>query len=90
MAITNASKYDHRILMPEKVKQMFPHMLEDCQLQYARFKLAIAEVLKPQRILEVGVGWGVSACAFYRGNSSAHFIGIDNGEMGVLPTEVLP
>lgn len=82
MDVTNASTYDHRPLMTPEVCERFPHMLEDCQLQYARFKLAITEVLKPRTIFEVGVGWGVSALAFKAGFPDCGYFGIDNGEMG--------
>lgn len=84
------SIYDHRVLMPKFVGEQFPHMLEDCQVKYARFKRAIVEVLRPKTVYEVGVGWGVSANAFYDGDPSIEFFGIDNGEMGIEPHKVLP
>lgn len=80
------SKYDHRTVMPASIGDAFPHMLEDCQLKYARLKLAVAEVLQPRTIYEVGVGWGVSALAFKEGCPSALFYGIDNADMGVDPS----
>jgi predicted O-methyltransferase YrrM len=83
------SCYDHRPLLTEAVKAAFPHMLETNQLDYARFKLAVAKVLKPRTILEIGVGWGVSANAFLVGHPAAELHGIDNGEMGVEPGSVL-
>lgn len=82
------TEYDHRLLMPDKVKQMFPHMLEPEQLQYSRFKFAVAFVLDPDTIYEVGVGWGVSLNAFHAGNPGSAIHGIDSGEMGVDPYEV--
>jgi hypothetical protein len=85
---TDQSTWNHRPFMSEQVKHMFPHMLEDEQLQYARFKLAVAKVLQPRTIYEVGIGWGVSCTAFMAGKPDALFFGIDNGEMGVDPGSV--
>ena len=90
VAACENSTYDHRILMPKFVGEKFPHMLEDCQVRYARFKRAVVAVLKPETVYEVGVGWGVSACAFYDGKPSIEFMGIDNVDMGVEPHKVLP
>lgn len=67
--------------MHPEVSAAFPHMLDSCQLQYARFKYAVAAVLCPRTVYEVGVGWGVSALAFHNGCPSSHFFGIDNGDM---------
>lgn len=89
MQTTNESLYDHRGGIPVHVRSMFPHMMEDNQLQYARFKMAVAEVLKPKNIYEVGTGWGVSAKAFSVGNPDALIHGIDNAEMGVPPMDVM-
>lgn len=79
--IASQSQYDHRQQMPHFIKEKFPHITEDCQLPYARFKFAIAKVLQPKTIYEVGVGWGVSALAFVEGFPQTHFYGIDNMEM---------
>lgn len=89
MTACDTSLFDHRPDVPERVKEMYPHILEDCQLQYSRFKLAVAKVLQPRTILEVGVGWGISANAFFHGCPSAEFIGIDNATDGMHPSEVL-
>lgn len=79
------STYDHKLLMPQSIKDKFPHMIEDNQLIYSRFKYAVAKVLGPTRIYEVGVGWGVAAKAFIEGYPETDFYGIDTGEMGVDP-----
>lgn len=79
------SDYDHRPFMPEMIKEKFPHMMEDNQLQYSRFKRAVAEILQPRTIYEVGTGWGVSARAFLDGAPDAYLYGIDNGEIGYDP-----
>lgn len=76
--------------MPDSVKQAFPHMIEDNQLIYSRFKLAVAQVLKPRTIFETGIGWGVSARAFLVGYPDTQYYGIDSGVMGVPPDVVLP
>lgn len=83
------SDYDHRPFMPRTVREKFPHMMEDSQLDYSRFKLAVSKVLQPKYLLEIGIGWGVSAKAFLEGYPS-QYLGIDNGEMGVPPADVLP
>lgn len=76
--------YDHRDHMPDLVKQRFPHMLENEQLDYSRLKFAVAAVLNPRTIYEVGFGWGVSARAFEAGTGFAtRLYAIDNGEMGM-------
>ncbi|HEY9812557.1 MAG TPA: methyltransferase domain-containing protein [Candidatus Sericytochromatia bacterium] len=44
---------------------------------YYKLKWAIAHVLKPASILEIGVRFGYSAAAFLHGNSAAQYVGID-------------
>ena len=75
-----ASKYDHRPFIHPEIAVAFPQVLEDCQLQYARFKYAVTKALRPKTVYEVGVGWGISALAFHNGCPSSHYFGIDNGE----------
>ena len=86
MSICENSQYDHRNYMPSVIGEKFPHMLEENQVRYARFKLAVAQALQPKTIYEVGVGWGVSALAMMAGCPSAGFYGIDNVDMGVDPS----
>jgi hypothetical protein len=45
---------------------------------YYRMKWAIARVLQPRRILEVGVRFGYSAAAFLNACPDAEYLGIDN------------
>ena len=47
---------------------------------YARFKHAVASVLKPRSICEIGVGGGIAARAFLTASPGATYYGIDNGE----------
>ncbi|WP_414584200.1 methyltransferase domain-containing protein [Scytonema sp. PCC 10023] len=46
-------------------------------VDYYKLKWAIAHVLKPASILEIGVRFGYSAAAFLNGNPAAHYVGID-------------
>ncbi len=85
--VAQKSTYDHRPFMPESVKAAFPHTLDDNQLLYSRTKFAIACVLQPHAIYEVGVGWGVSLRAFEHACPDSHIFAIDSGEMGVDPLQ---
>lgn len=89
MDITNASTYDHRPFMDNRIAVEFPHMLWDDNLQYARFAAALAEVLKPATIYEVGIGYGITAKAFLAGYPDTKYFGIDNMCMGVHPDVAL-
>jgi SAM-dependent methyltransferase len=59
-------------------------------VSYYRLKFAIAKVLKPRSILEIGVRFGYSARTFLEASPSAMFLGIDldsdqfGGEHGAL------
>lgn len=90
MRIAHASKYDHRTWMAAEVGLKFPHMMLENQLLYARFKLAVAMVLKPTTVYEVGVGWGVAANAFIQGCTTTRYFGIENVADGIHPSVVLP
>jgi SAM-dependent methyltransferase len=46
-------------------------------VDYYKLKWAIARVLKPASILEIGVRFGYSAAAFLHGHPAAHYVGID-------------
>lgn len=46
-------------------------------VSYYNVKWAIANVLKPTSILEIGVRFGYSAAAFLHGYPTAHYVGID-------------
>ncbi|MDZ7962341.1 MAG: class I SAM-dependent methyltransferase [Aulosira sp. DedQUE10] len=52
------------------------HLFNDW-FDYYKLKWAIAHVLKPANILEIGVRYGYSAAAFLHGYSSAKYVGID-------------
>lgn len=51
--------------------------LFDEWVDYYRMKWAIAKVLRPKTILEVGVRYGYSASAFLNASPEAHLVGID-------------
>lgn len=59
-------------------------------MDYYRLKAAIAQVLQPGTILEIGVRYGYSAHAFLHGAPQARYLGIDNnsesfgGELNAL------
>src|SRR5580692_7612685 len=46
-------------------------------VSYYRMKWAIASVLQPKSILEIGVRYGYSAVAFLNASPSARYLGID-------------
>jgi 2-polyprenyl-3-methyl-5-hydroxy-6-metoxy-1,4-benzoquinol methylase len=46
-------------------------------VDYYRMKWAIAKVLQPKSILEIGVRFGYSACAFLNASPEAQLVGID-------------
>lgn len=81
--------YDHRPALLPEVREHFPHLLDDHQLLFVRIKCAIAHVIRPARVLEIGVGWGCSARAFFAGHPPLHYFGVDNREMGLNPIHVM-
>jgi 2-polyprenyl-3-methyl-5-hydroxy-6-metoxy-1,4-benzoquinol methylase len=52
------------------------HLFDDW-FSYYRLKWAIAHIIKPESILEIGVRYGYSAAAFLNGNPNANYVGID-------------
>jgi hypothetical protein len=83
--IAEITDYDHREHMQPDIAARFPHMMADEQLIYSRFKYAVAHVLKPKLIFDIGTGWGVSALAFKAGYQESAILSIDNGESGIDP-----
>ena len=53
------------------------HLFEEW-VSYYRLKAAIAAVLQPKSILEIGVRYGYSAAAFLHGSPNASYLGIDS------------
>jgi predicted O-methyltransferase YrrM len=57
----------------DPAKQRFDEWVD-----YYKLKAAIAKVVQPRSILEIGVRFGYSAAAFLHGNPAASYVGIDN------------
>ena len=87
--VQSTCSYDYRLHLPPSILTVFPHINEGYHVVYGRNRLAVAAILRPTNIYEVGIGWGISARAFMTGYPSAHYFGIDTGEMGVNPAEAL-
>ena len=68
------STYDFReMAYPEDPLR---HLFADW-VSYYRMKWAVARVLQPKNILEIGVRFGYSALAFLNGSPSSRYLGID-------------
>src|ERR1700681_1354881 len=74
LSMALASTYDFRTTANpgDPLQHLFPEWV-----LYYRTKWAIAKVLKPQSILEIGVRYGYSALALLNGSPSARYLGID-------------
>jgi 2-polyprenyl-3-methyl-5-hydroxy-6-metoxy-1,4-benzoquinol methylase len=74
VTVAKASTYDFRkTAYPEDpLRHLFPEWVS-----YYRTKWAIAKVLQPSSILEIGVRYGYSALAFLNASPSARYVGID-------------
>jgi hypothetical protein len=73
--------YDHR----KFIEYFEPHehirhrdATEEYRIQYACFKYAVAKVLNPETMLEIGVRFGCSALAFLNACPNMKYIGLDN------------
>jgi len=71
--------YDHKNRLPyAALKQEFGWVVsEEFRKSYACFKYAVAIVLQPKTIIEIGVGAGISALAFLAACPEASYLGID-------------
>ena len=70
----DATSFDYRDFAcpDDPLSQLFQEWVA-----YYRLKFAIARVLQPKSILEVGVRYGYSAISFLHGSPSAKYLGID-------------
>jgi len=71
--------YDHRPFLPPKaVREQYPWVWsEEFRKGQACFKYSVAYYLKVKNVLEIGVGAGISALAFYHGSPELFYYGID-------------
>lgn len=81
------NKFDHKSVLFESDKTTFPEVyLESYLERYARFNYAVAKILNPSRILELGFGLGISAYAFQTACPAAEYTAIDNGSLAKVDT----
>lgn len=71
--------YDHRPFLPPVDTSLEIKKTEEFRVKYACFKYAVASVLQPKSICEIGVGSGIAARAFLSGSQVCDYLGIDNG-----------
>lgn len=71
--------YNHRQYLPQEASEdIHPWVhTEEFRVGQACFKHAVALVLQPRKICEIGVGAGISAMAFLQACPDAEYIGID-------------
>lgn len=71
--------YDHRPDLPERDRDYKYLLTEEFRRGYACFKYAVAQVIQPATICEIGVGAGCAALAFVTAAPRARYLGIDDG-----------
>lgn len=87
MAAWRGSDFDFRVYAhpDDPLEHLFPEWVD-----YYRLKWAIAKVIQPRSIIEIGVRYGYSALAFLDAAPTAKFVGIDvdstefGGEVGAI------
>ena len=72
--------YDHRPFLPERDRDYEYFMTEEFRKGYACFKYAVASILQPRFIVEIGIGPGIAALAFMHAVPGSLYIGIDNNQ----------
>lgn len=75
--------YDHRPFLTEREPDYTWKQEEKFRVGYACLKWAVAKVLQPKTIREIGVGGGVAAMAFLDACPEATYVGVDSGRLGV-------
>lgn len=71
--------YDHRPHLPDR-DRAFPYLYtEEFRRGYAGLKYAVALILEPRVIIEIGVGAGIAAHAMLVAAPEASYLGIDDG-----------
>jgi len=71
-------KYNHMPFLPERDREYKYLLTEEYRRGYACFKHAVASILQPKVIVEIGIGAGTGALAFMHAVPGAMYIGIDN------------
>lgn len=71
--------YDHRPFLPkEATPEKYPWAwTEEFRIGQACFKYAVAKILRPETIIEIGVGAGISALAFHSAWPGFRYCGLD-------------
>lgn len=75
ISIYNHTNYDFRNYAFPGDK--FSHLFNEW-VDYYRMKFAIAKMIHPTSVLEIGVGYGYSAITFLKASENATYLGIDN------------
>jgi hypothetical protein len=70
--------FDHRPFLPERDRAFAYLLTEEYRRGYACFKFAVSAFLKPEKIVEIGVGAGTGAIAMLSASPEAHYIGFDD------------
>lgn len=79
IALAQKSSYDHRLELPQWAAKAWPSMrTEDFRVNYACFKRAVAKVIQPRRIVELGVGPAIAALAFIDAVPDVSYLGVDS------------
>lgn len=78
-AIYATLPYDPVPFLASNEKFRHPFMLlPEFRVSYACFKWAVAHVVQPKTIVEIGIGSGIAAHAFLNAAPDAHYTGVDN------------
>lgn len=70
--------YDHRPYLHPGDHDLGDKLTEEFRRGYAAIKWAVAKVIQPRAICEIGVGGGLAALAFLDACPTARYVGIDN------------
>lgn len=74
------ASYDHRPYLHPGDADIAAKLSEEFRSGYACLKWAVAKVIQPRAICEIGVGGGLAALAFLDACPMAEYMGIDNGQ----------
>jgi hypothetical protein len=71
--------FDHRPFLHPNEYDFTLKNTEHYRIGHVCFKMAVAQILEPELICEIGISSGTSALAFLEGAPDATYVGIDNG-----------